>query len=221
MSRRQENKGFVQGVKDAVFGKRATPEEMAKKWKKDLRHEKRLLDRNIRSILREEKKVEQTIRKHVKDGEEANARLLARELVYSRAARERLYLSKAHLNSVMITLQQNMANYRLAKAMESSAQIMTYMNEVISVPELNRTMMVMAREMERAGLIEELVEEAVGGGDLVEEVDEEIEKIFVEMDLKFKEDAPDAPIDVIINDPVEEAGPQEDELFARYAQLNG
>eukprot|EP01130_Rhizamoeba_saxonica_P007193 TRINITY_DN2901_c0_g1_i1.p1 TRINITY_DN2901_c0_g1~~TRINITY_DN2901_c0_g1_i1.p1 ORF type:complete len:112 (-),score=30.00 TRINITY_DN2901_c0_g1_i1:51-386(-) len=108
MSRRQENKGFVQGVKDAVFGKRATPEEMAKKWKKDLRHEKRLLDRNIRSILREEKKVEQTIRKHVKDGEEANARLLARELVYSRAARERLYLSKAHLNSVMITLQQNM-----------------------------------------------------------------------------------------------------------------
>ena len=52
------------------------------------------------------------------------------------------------------------------------------MNDAIKLPQLNKEMMSMAREMERAGLIEELIGDAMddvmGGDELESEADEEV-----------------------------------------------
>jgi len=44
--------------------------------------------------------------------------------------------------------------------MTSSTQVMHTMNELMKVPELKDTMSKLAREMEKAGLIQELVDDA-------------------------------------------------------------
>lgn len=56
--------------------------------------------------------------------------------------------------------------------MKRSTAVMGAMNKVVKLPELQKTMLEMAREMERAGLIEETVNDALemGDGAEVEEV---------------------------------------------------
>lgn len=56
-------------------------------------------------------------------------------------------------------------------------------------------MMVMAREMEKAGLIEEIMEETLDDveEDFDEEAEEQVSAILDELDLNFKESAPNAP----------------------------
>lgn len=83
---------------------------------------------------------------------------MAKEIIRSRKAKERMYKSKAELNSVSMHLQQNLATYKLAGAIKKSADVMRMMNSLIRLPQLNQTMMMMAREMEKAGLIEEMID---------------------------------------------------------------
>lgn len=89
-----------------LFGKKQTPEELCKKWRLELRKQERELDRSIREITNAENKMKMEIRKYAKVGDTTNAKTLARELVTSRKAKERLYTQKAQLNSVALQLQQ-------------------------------------------------------------------------------------------------------------------
>lgn len=104
-------------------------------------------------------------------------RTLAREIVRSRKAKERLYNTKAQLNSVSLHLQQNLATYKLAGCIQKSAEVMKLMNNLIRLPQLNQVMMTMAREMEKAGLIEEMVDEIFEDEEEIEEAEEEVQKV--------------------------------------------
>lgn len=94
----------------SLFGKKITPEEHVKKWKRELKHEERNLERTIREIDLQEQKTKREIKLLAKKGDLASAKILAKELLRSRKAKERLYKSKAELNSVSMQLTQNLGN---------------------------------------------------------------------------------------------------------------
>jgi charged multivesicular body protein 3 len=61
----------------------------------------------------EEQKLKRSIKELAKKGDKQNlqsAKTLAKELIRSRKAKERIYQSKAQLNSVSMQLSQNMGN---------------------------------------------------------------------------------------------------------------
>nr|ADD83025.1 vacuolar protein sorting 24 [Mastigamoeba balamuthi] len=163
--------------------KKPKPEELVRKWKLELRKEERNLDRSIRDIDTAEIKLKQSIKQRAKAGDRASALIMAKELVSSRKAKERLYNSKAQLNSISLHLQQQLATIRVTGALAKSADVMTVMNKVINLPQLNATMVNMAREMERAGLIEEMVDDTLGANDeaIEDAADEEVEKVLFEI----------------------------------------
>ena len=70
--------------------------------------EVRQLDRQLRSIENEEKKLHTEIKKLAKKGEKSSVKILAKELVRSRKAKEKIMTGKAQLNSVSMQLQQNL-----------------------------------------------------------------------------------------------------------------
>ena len=78
------------------------------KWKATIRREERLLDRQIASLKELEDKsrkmVQQMAKKRPQDV--GNARILAKELVRARKQRQRMYQSKATLNSIQMQLQE-------------------------------------------------------------------------------------------------------------------
>lgn len=75
-----------------------------KKWQQDIRAQNRGIERQIRSIEREEAKVKASIKQVAKRGDTKSCKSLAKELVRSRKHKDRLYTSKAQLNSVSMQL---------------------------------------------------------------------------------------------------------------------
>ena len=59
-------------------------------------------------IQREEAKVAKSIKDAAKKGQMDVAKILAKELVQSRKATSKLYASKAHMNSVIMSMQQQL-----------------------------------------------------------------------------------------------------------------
>lgn len=94
--------------KMSLFGKTPTPEEYVKKWKRDLKHEERNLERTIREIEMQEQKTKREIKMLAKKGDMGSAKILAKELLRARKTKERIYKSKAELNSVSMQLTQNL-----------------------------------------------------------------------------------------------------------------
>lgn len=72
---------------------------------------------------------------------------------------------------------------RVSGAMARSTQVMQAMNQLCRVPQLQQVMMAMGKEMMRAGLIEEMMDDALGEGEEGEEeaADEEVERAFEEI----------------------------------------
>mmetsp|Transcript_1908 Transcript_1908/g.6784 ORF Transcript_1908/g.6784 Transcript_1908/m.6784 type:complete len:234 (+) Transcript_1908:594-1295(+) len=168
-----------------VFGKKADPKELVRKWQSTLRGECRQLDRQIRDIEREEKKVQKSIKEAAKRNDVASCRILAKEVVQARRTTSRLYVNKAQMMDVSMQLGQNLATVRAVGHLEKSTEVMKAVNDLIKTPEVMKTMQELSKEMMKAGVIEEMVADAMDGvldsEDLEEETEEEVQKVLAEL----------------------------------------
>ena len=105
------------------------PEKECRKWTRQLRREMRRMDREVRGIEREEKKLQKEIRKLAKQGHMGAIKSLARELVASKKAKERLWTCKANMNSVKMQMRSNLSMLKMSKAVKSSTKVMQSMAE--------------------------------------------------------------------------------------------
>ncbi|KAG2450517.1 hypothetical protein HYH02_005018 [Chlamydomonas schloesseri] len=179
----------------ALFAKE-DPKESVRKWQATLRAEQRGLDRQIRDIQFEEKKIHKAIREAAKRGDMGSAKHLAKEIVQSRKAVSRLYVNKAHMQSLNTSLTEQLAMLRVAGTLSKSTEVMKQINTIIKAPELQKTMMEMSKEMMKAGLIEEMISDAidsaVGGENEEEETEEEVQKVLDEIALDMTANLPAA-----------------------------
>eukprot|EP01102_Stenamoeba_stenopodia_P006757 TRINITY_DN1885_c0_g1_i1.p1 TRINITY_DN1885_c0_g1~~TRINITY_DN1885_c0_g1_i1.p1 ORF type:complete len:211 (-),score=53.23 TRINITY_DN1885_c0_g1_i1:102-734(-) len=169
-----------------LFGSKPTPPDvLVKKWSRELQHEARLMDREIRVLDREELKTKMNIKQLAKKEDTASMKTLAKEIVRLRNAKTKLYKSKSQLLSVKMQLQTQLATLRMTRCLAKSTQVMTQMNNLIKLPQLQSTMMAMSREMEKAGLIEEMMSDTLDSvgdeDDLEEEAEEEVDKVLEEI----------------------------------------
>lgn len=174
------------GVSEFLFGKKVTPEEAVKNWKREIRKEARRLERDIEKIKIEQKKTEKEIKQRLQKGDKGSAKILAKQLVNTRKHVERLYTSKAQLHSVEMQLTSQLAMLKTTKAIAKSTQLIAAMNNLVRVPEMQQTMMAMAREMEKAGIIDEIMEDAFDDPEVDEMADEEIDKVLEEITMGLK-----------------------------------
>ncbi|KAI0243690.1 Vacuolar protein-sorting-associated protein 24 [Massospora cicadina] len=82
-----------------------TPDELFRKWRASIRGQERTLDRQIRAVEAEERKVTHAVKQVAKRKDAKSCRILATEIVRARRHKGRLYTSKAQLNPVMMQLQ--------------------------------------------------------------------------------------------------------------------
>eukprot|EP00054_Salpingoeca_dolichothecata_P037247 m.10247 g.10247 ORF g.10247 m.10247 type:complete len:212 (-) comp7374_c0_seq1:68-703(-) len=168
-----------------LFGNKAPdPKELVRSWKANLRKENRTLDRQITSIEREEAKIKQSVRDAARKGNTDVCKILAKSLVNSRKARHRIHASKAQINSVMMNMQNQLSMLKVAGTLEKSTVVMKAMSDLVKLPEIQATMAAMSREMAKAGLIEEMIEdtfESIEEDDVEEEAEEEVNKVLFEL----------------------------------------
>ncbi|KAJ8910876.1 hypothetical protein NQ315_000507 [Exocentrus adspersus] len=170
-----------------LFGKspERSPKDLVTEWSHKLRKEGYQLDRQIRSIQREEEKVKRSLKEAAKKSDKDTCLILAKEIIRARKATTKIYTSKAHINSVMLQMKNQLATLRVAGSLQKSTEVMTAMQRLIRVPEVAQTMQEMSKEMMKAGIIEEMLDETMDDLEDTEEMEEaaqsEIDKVLFEI----------------------------------------
>lgn len=77
-------------------------------WTHKIRKEGNQLDRQIRSIQREEEKVKRSLKQAAQKNDRDTCVILAKEIVNARKAINRIYTSKAHLNSIQMQMKNQL-----------------------------------------------------------------------------------------------------------------
>ena len=94
-----------------LIGKKLSPDEMVKKWRSSIRTQQRELDKSIRGIETEEAKAKKLLKDAAKRKDNVSCKLLAKEILQSRKAKDRLQTSKAQMNSLIMSMQEQLGKY--------------------------------------------------------------------------------------------------------------
>lgn len=170
-----------------LFGKsqERNPKDMVNEWNHKLRKEGYQLDRQINSIKREEEKVKRSLKEAAKKGDKDTCTILAKEIIRARKAINKIYTSKAHMNSVMLQMKNQLATLRVAGSLQKSTEVMQAMQSLLRIPEVAHTMQEMSKEMMKAGIIEEMLDETFEDLEDTEEMEEaaqtEVDKVLFEI----------------------------------------
>ena len=82
------------------------------------------------------------------------------------------------------------AQIRVAGAMSQSTEVMQAMQQLVKVPEVAKTMQEMSKEMMKAGILEEMMEDTFEGledqDELEEAAQEEVDKVYTCITCLFK-----------------------------------
>lgn len=144
-------------------------------WCHKIRKEGYQLDRQVRSIRNEEEKVKRTLKQAAAKGDKDTCTILAKEIVQSRKATNRIYMTKAQLNSIQLQMKNQLATLRVAGALSKSTEVMQAMQNLVRLPEIAGVMREMSKEMMKAGIIEEMLEETMDSVEDTEELEEEVQ----------------------------------------------
>uniref|UniRef100_A0ACB8ETP2 Uncharacterized protein n=1 Tax=Sphaerodactylus townsendi TaxID=933632 RepID=A0ACB8ETP2_9SAUR len=136
-------------------------------------------------IQREEEKVKRSIKDAARKGQKDVCVVLAKEMIRSRKAVSKLYASKAHMNSVLMGMKNQLAVLRVAGSLQKSTEVMKAMQNLVKIPEIQATMRELSKEMMKAGIIEDMLEDTFESledqEDMEEEAEMEVDKILFEI----------------------------------------
>ncbi|KAL0276615.1 UNVERIFIED_CONTAM: hypothetical protein PYX00_004154 [Menopon gallinae] len=158
-----------------LFGKtqEKSPKDMVQEWTHKLRKEGYALDRQVRGIMREEEKIKRSLKEAAKKGDKDVCVILAKEVIKARKAIAKIHTTKTHLNSVQLQMKNQLAQAKITGHMSSSTEIMAGMNHLTQIPEIKYVATKLQKEMIKAGIIEEMLEETFEGMEDTEEMEEE------------------------------------------------
>lgn len=199
-----------------LFGKSTkNPADQVKEWNAKLRKESYALDRQIRSIRREEEKITKSLKEAAKKNDKQVCSILAKEVVRSRKAVNRIYASKAQLSSVQLQMSHQLATIKVSGSLQKSTEVMAAMQRLVRLPEIADTMREMSKEMTKAGILEEMIEETMESLEDTDQVEEEaqgeVDKILWELTDGKLGEAPSVPIATPSNPAAESRVEEEDE----------
>lgn len=167
---------------DLLFGKKVDPKEKAREWDRKLRGEMRELERQVRKIEREEEGVKRSMKQHAKNNELVELKILAKSLVGSKKAKTRIHTTKAQINSISLEIKQQIRMMKMSATLSKSTKVMESMNAMVNLQQVSATMQALSKEMAKAGIIEEMIEEAMPvEEDIEDEADAEVLKVLEEV----------------------------------------
>lgn len=157
----------------------------------------------------------------------SETKTFARELVRIRKQTSRLTTSRAQLQSVGMQVNEAFSVRKIQGSLQKSTGIMKDVNTLVRLPELSSTMHQLSTELVRAGIIEEIVDDAMPNDELLEgednEAEEEVDKILQEiLSGKLSQPAAVKPAAELVEaTPAAESEPEFEDQEATLEQMRG
>lgn len=157
----------------------------------------RELDRERAALEREEKRLTIEIKKMAKENQMSAVKIMAKDLVRTRAHVTKFIEMRSHLQSCALKLQTVSSHHAMGEAMKNTTKAMIKMNKAVNAPAISKMM----AEFERENIKTEMMQEIMGEmlDDAMEEPGDEAEtdqivaQVLDEIGIEFNEEVPDAP----------------------------
>lgn len=183
----------MEGIKSFFWGD--SPEKLLKNLKRDVDKECRSIDLSIKKMENEKIKKQNEIRRNVQRGSSELVKEDAKQIVRIKKSIERFHKTKNKLSNLHTIMQQMVSNYALKKTVEKSSRLMATLNGLTGIGEFANTMRHFSMQLQKAGFIEEKMEDTMDAAngdedDDEEEVEEQVQRVYDEMSISFEAGAP-------------------------------
>jgi len=181
-----------------IMGKNKTLKEILRENKRMINRAIRELDRERAALEREEKKLTIDIKKMAKEQQMGAVRIMAKDLVRTRAHVTKFIEMRSHLQSCALKLQTVKSHQAMADAMKNTTKAMVKMNKAVDAPAINKMMAEFEKENMKSEMMQEIMGEMMDDameqeGDS-EEQDKIVSQVLDEIGVSFGEEIPDAPM---------------------------
>jgi len=163
-----------------------TPEEIIKEHQRTIQKSIREIERERKRLEQSEAKVIADIKKAAREGQMGAARIMAKDLVRTRQHVQKMYKMKTQLQAVALRIQTIKSQATMANAMRGVTRAMVRMNRAINLPSLQRIMVEFQKQSEMMDMKEETI------GDTMDEM--------------WSDDDEEAATDEVINQVLDEIG---------------
>ncbi|KAJ5757542.1 uncharacterized protein N7511_006236 [Penicillium nucicola] len=172
----------MESLKAVFFG--PDPQAQMRKCNALIRSNTRQLDRDLTRLKTADSQTRQHILNASKRAQRnpsqatqatRDTKTFARELVRIRKQTARLHTSRAQLQSVGMQVNEAFSARKIQGSLQKSTGIMKDVNTLVRLPQLSATMHQLSSELVRAGIIEEMVDDAITDPAMFEEEEDEAE----------------------------------------------
>ena len=168
-----------------------SPEEIAKE-------NKRMLSRAIRTVEREQKKLQNQETKLLKDikalaqkNQHGPAKILSKDLVRTRSQVNQYYTMISQLKAIEMQLNTATINNNMVNALKGVNQVMGSVNETMDMAQIRQVMKEFAKESAKMEMQQEMMSdqmEMMNPGDMEEQADEIYGQILSEVGMKLNDE---------------------------------
>ena len=168
-----------------------SPEEIAKE-------NKRMLSRAIRTVEREQKKLQNQEAKLLKDikalaqkNQHGPAKILSKDLVRTRSQVNQYYTMISQLKAIEMQLNTATINNNMVNALKGVNQVMGSVNETMDMAQIRQVMKEFAKESAKMEMQQEMMSdqmEMMNPGDMEEQADEIYGQILSEVGMKLNDE---------------------------------
>lgn len=152
-------------------GKKKTPEELMKEYKRSIDKSTRELERERTKLQTQEKKIIADIKKAAKDGQMGPVKIMAKDLVRTRAQITKFYQMKCQMQAVGLQIQTIKSTQGMAEAMKGASRAMRAMNASVDARAMAKILADFEKESQIMNDKQEMMDEAID--DTFETEDEE------------------------------------------------
>lgn len=157
----------------------------------------RELDRERTALEREEKRITVEIKKMAKEQQMGAVKIMAKDLVRTRAHVTKFIEMRSHLQSCALKLQTVKSHHAMGDAMKNTTKAMMQMNKAVNAPAISKMMAEFERENMKSEMMQEIMgemmDEAMEEPGDEEETDKIVSQVLDEIGVSFGEEIPVGP----------------------------
>eukprot|EP01116_Phalansterium_solitarium_P009283 TRINITY_DN2336_c0_g1_i1.p1 TRINITY_DN2336_c0_g1~~TRINITY_DN2336_c0_g1_i1.p1 ORF type:complete len:222 (-),score=68.86 TRINITY_DN2336_c0_g1_i1:159-824(-) len=189
-----------------LFGKKKTLKEVLREQQRNLNRAIREIDRERTGLQNQEKKIIVEMKKLAKQGQMGSVKIMARDLVRTRANVEKFYKMRTELQAVSLRIQTMKSHQAMGEAMRGVTRAMMVMNRQMNLPQMQRIMMEFEKQNEILEMKSEMQSDTMD--DVFEadgeeaETDDIVNQILDEIGINLSAQLVDAPSQAASSGPV-------------------
>eukprot|EP00906_Rhabdomonas_costata_P022615 RCo032617 len=212
----------------SIFQKKPTAKEQLRQSDREFRGAMRGMDRERTQLSREEQQLKAEIKEAVKQGNQAEARVLAKSLLQCRKQEEKCVRTKAQLRSVQSNMHVMGATQKISQAMGSVTKVMGQANASMSLEKTRETMQEFSRQSELMEMRDEMISEGIDSALAADDEDEEtaavVDQVLDEIGIDLSQQLSSASCSTPLPGPRQAQSSDDgssalDDLSARLAKL--